>query len=165
MLNALGPVVAEQLRKHGVDVKFRSTPESRSIMRDGKYDLALFGHRGSISDPFATLDMYTCKNALKVGQPTLYLDRWCNKDYDKIVEKIGGLEPGDPQIRPLTKQAMEIWMKAAVEAPIAEWYHRIPLNTTYWKNWPSRDNAYMQPTFWYTSGQFGYVMEQLKPAK
>ncbi len=165
VLNAIGPVVAEQLRKHGIDVSFRSTPESRSIMRDGKFDLALFGHRGSISDPFATLDMYTCKNQLEVGQPTLYLDRWCDHDFDKIVEQIGKLEPGDPKIRDLTKQAMEIWMKSAVEAPIGEWYHRIPLNTAYWTNWPSKDNPYMQPSFWYTSGQFGYVMEQLQPAQ
>ena len=166
VLNAIGPVVAQQLRAHGLDVSFRSTPESRSIMRDGKFDLALFGHRGSISDPFATLDMYTCKNQLSVGQPTLYLDRWCNKDFDKIVEQIGALEPGNPKIRELTKEAMTIWAKNAVEAPIAEWYHRIPLNTMYWTNWPTLSkDPYMQPSFWYTGGQFGYVMEQLKPAK
>ena len=39
----------------------------RAIMRDGKYDLTLFGHRGSISDPYDTLEMYHSKNAFEVG--------------------------------------------------------------------------------------------------
>lgn len=165
ILNAIGPVVAQQLRNAGLDVEFRSSPESRSIMRDGKFDLTLFGHRGSISDPYATLDMYTCKNALPEGQPTLFLDRWCNEEFDKLVAQVGKMQPGEPELRETVKKAMAIWMENAVEVPIAEWYHRIPVSTRYWKNWPSTENPYLQPTFWYTSGQFGYVMQQLKSAK
>ncbi|HEY8596690.1 MAG TPA: ABC transporter substrate-binding protein [Devosiaceae bacterium] len=164
VLDAVGPVVAEQLKRAGIDTKFRSTPESRAIMRDGKFDLALFGHRGSISDPYATLEMYTCKNALPEGQPTLFLDRWCNKDFDALVDQAFKLEPSDPKLKDVVTKAMDIWMKDAVEVPIMEWYHRIPMNSTYWTNWPSEENPYMQPAFWYTSGQFGYVLHQLKPA-
>ena len=165
VLDALAPVVAEQLRQAGIDASFRSTPESRSIMRDGKADLVLFGHRGSISDPYATLEMYTCENALPEGQPTLFMDRWCNEDFDKVVAEIGQLQPGDPKILDLTTQAMEIWMREAVEVPIQEWYHRIPMNETVWTNWPSEENPYLQPAFWYTSGQFGYLLHQLHAAK
>ncbi len=164
VLDALAPVVAEQLRRAGLDASFRSTPESRGIMRDGKADLLMFGHRGSIADPFATLDMYTCKHALPEGQPTLFMDRWCNADFDALVAQIAPLQPGDPAVLPLVTQAMEIWMREAVEVPIQEWYHRIPMNTSNWTNWPSAENPYMQPAFWYTSGQFGYVMHQLEPA-
>ena len=164
VLDALAPVVAEQLRQAGIDASFRSTPESRSIMRDGKADLVLFGHRGSISDPYATLAMYTCENALPEGQPTLFVDRWCNEDFDKLVAQIGQLQPGDPKILDLTTQAMEIWMREAVEVPIQEWYHRIPMNNTVWTNWPSEENPYLQPAFWYTSGQFGYLLHQLHAA-
>lgn len=164
VLNAVAPVVAQQLKQAGIDATFRSTPESRGIMRDGKFDLALFGHRGSISDPYATMETYTCKEALPVGQPTLFLDRWCNKDYDKIVDQIATMEPSDPKIKGLVVKAMDIWMKDAVEAPIMEWYHRIPMNQTYWTNWPSEQNPYMQTASFYTSGAFGYVLHQLKPA-
>ena len=164
VLDAVAPVVAEQLRRAGIDASFRSTPESRAIMRDGKSDLSMFGHRGSISDPYATLAMYTCANALPEGQPTLFMDRWCNEDFDAIVAEVGQLEPGDPAIMDLTTRAMEIWMREAVEVPIQEWYHRIPMNTTYWTNWPSAENPYLQPAFWYTSGQFGYLLHQLEPA-
>lgn len=164
-LDAVAPVVAEQLRQAGIDASFRSTPESRAIMRDGKFDMALFGHRGSIFDPYATLEMYTCEHALPEGQPTLFMDRWCNEAFDAVVEQIAGLEPGDPALVDLTAEAMEIWMAEAVEVPIQEWFHRIPMNTTYWTNWPSEENPYLQPAFWYTSGQFGYVLHQLQAAE
>lgn len=163
-LDAVAPVVAEQLRRAGIDAQFRSSPESRAVMRDGKADLMVFGHRGSISDPLATLDMYTCAHALPEGQPTLFMDRWCNKDYDAAVAKAAALPPGDPALAGAVGEAMEIWMREAVEVPLTEWYHRVPLNTAVWQNWPSKDNPYMQPAFWYTSGQFGYVLHQLKPA-
>jgi peptide/nickel transport system substrate-binding protein len=164
VLNAIGPVVAQQLKNSGIDASFRSTPESRAIMRDGKYDLCLFGHRGSISDPYATLENYHSRNALPVGQPILLPARWSNADYDKIVDEMAMVPPNDPRLMDLVKAAMEIWMREAVEAPISEWYHRVPMNQTYWTGWPSEEDPYMQPSFWYTSGSFGYVMPRLKPA-
>lgn len=164
VLNAIGPIVAQQLKNAGIDATFRSTPESRAILRDGKFDLTLFGHRGSISDPYATLEMYHSKNAYEIGRPTLFPARWSNADYDKIVDEIGRLAPGNPKVKELVVAAMDIWMREAVEVPISEWYHRVPMNQTYWTGWPSEQNPYMQPSFWYTSGSFGYVMPRLKPA-
>lgn len=162
ILNAIGPVVAQQLKNAGVDASFRSTPESRALMRDGKYDLCLFGHRGSISDPYATLEVYHSRNAFEVGRPTLFPARWSNAEYDKIVDDAGKIPPNDPRLVDVVKAAMEIWMREAVEAPISEWYHRVPMNETYWAGWPSEKDPYMQPSFWYTSGSFGYVMPRLK---
>ena len=165
ILNAIGPIVAQQLKNAGVDATFRSTPESRAIMRDGKFDLTLFGHRGSISDPFATLEMYHSKNAFEVGRPTLFPARWSNAEYDKLVDRIGAMSPDDPRVKDLVLSAMDIWLREAVEAPISEWYHRVPMNQTYWTGWPTEADPYMQPSFWYTSGSFGYVMPRLKPAQ
>ena len=164
ILNAIGPVVAQQLKNAGIDASFRSTPESRAIMRDGKFDLVLFGHRGSISDPYATIENYHSRNAFEIGRPTLLPARWSNAEYDKIVDEAAKVPPNDPRLLPLVTAAMEIWMREAVEAPISEWYHRVPMNQTYWTGWPSEKDPYMQPSFWYTSGSFGYVMPRLKPA-
>lgn len=165
VLNAVGPIVAQQLKNAGVDASFRSTPESRAVLRDGRFDLTLFGHRGSIADPYATLEMYHSKNAFEVGRPTLFPARWSNADYDKIVDEIGRLAPDNPGIKDLVVAAMDIWMREAVEVPISEWYHRVPMNQTYWTGWPTKDNPYMQPSFWYTSGSFGYVLPRLKPVQ
>ncbi|MEV8468340.1 hypothetical protein AB0T83_16305 [Fluviibacterium sp. DFM31] len=136
--------------------------DSRALMVEGKTELSIFGHRGGVADPHDTLDLYHCKNALPVGEPVLILDRWCDEEYSAIVDQIGLIAPDDPQMRPLVKQAMEIWYENSVEVPLNQWVHRIPYNTTYWDNYPSTENPYMQPAFWFASGQFGNVLHNLE---
>ena len=42
----------------------------------------------------------------------------------------------------LFRTAFGIWIKALPEIPLVQWFHRIPVNTTYWTNWPSEDDLY-----------------------
>jgi peptide/nickel transport system substrate-binding protein len=30
-----------------------------------------------------------------------------------------------------------------------QWFHRIPINTTYWGNWPTEQNNYMNSALWH----------------
>lgn len=162
LFQGVGPILAQQLRDAGIDVEFQTTTESRGLMVEGRTELAIFGHRGGVADPYDTLDLYHCKNAVEIGKPLLILDRWCSEEYSAIVDKIGLISPDDPQMRPLVKQAMEIWYREAVEIPLNQWVHRIPYNTTYWSNYPTTENPYMQPGFWFASGQFGYVLHNIE---
>ena len=59
---------------------------------------------------------------------------------------------------------MDIWYDEAVEIPLSQWYHRIPMNETYWTNYPSEEDPYLQPAFWYFTGQAGYLFLQLEHA-
>ena len=36
-----------------------------------------------------------------------------------------------------------------IDAPIQQWMHRIQLNTTYWENWPTEENPYVNGAFWH----------------
>lgn len=93
------------------------------------------------------------KNAYKpIGQTPLWPARWQNDAYSKLVDQIEELPPTDPRVRGLVKQAWTIWMEDQAAVPIADFYHRIPFNTTYWKNWPSLENPYVPPTFWADTG-------------
>jgi peptide/nickel transport system substrate-binding protein len=161
LFEAVGPIIAQQLRDAGIDVEFRANSDSRQLMIEGRTELSIFGHRGGVADPYDTLDLYHCKNALEIGEPILIMDRWCDEEYSAIVDQIGLIAPDDPQMRPLVRQAMEIWYENAVEVPMNQWVHRIPYNTIYWDNYPTEDNPYMQPAFWFASGQFSYVMHNL----
>ena len=59
IVNQIGPLVQQQLRKGGFDVTFYSTPDSSRIMANGQCPLCLSGHSGSsIFDPLATLEAY-----------------------------------------------------------------------------------------------------------
>ena len=110
IVNQLGPLVQQQLRKGGFAVTFYSTPDSGRIMATGQCPLVLSGHAGSsIFDPLATLEAYMSKNFSPIGTPTFYFARQRNKDYDAAVDPIYSLQPGNPAIVPHLHEAMRIW--------------------------------------------------------
>jgi peptide/nickel transport system substrate-binding protein len=49
----------------------------------------------------------------------------------------------------LFRQAMEIWIPELPDIPLTHFYHRIPMNTTYWRNWPTAENPYVNGAFWH----------------
>ncbi|MCK5732576.1 MAG: hypothetical protein KAI38_00195 [Candidatus Latescibacteria bacterium] len=44
---------------------------------------------------------------------------------------------------------MDIWLRELPSFPILQWYHRIPHNETYWKNWPTAQNPYINSAYWH----------------
>ena len=59
------------------------------------------------------------------------------------------------------RRAMEIWLPELPDIQIQEWYHRIPMNTTYWQGWPTRDDAYVNGAFWHLT--FQLILNQSGP--
>jgi peptide/nickel transport system substrate-binding protein len=163
LLNQVGPVLQQQLRRAGFDVTFFATPDSRRIMMNGECPLMVFGHNGgSINDPLATLEMYHSKSLTPVGRPTFFMARFSNAEFDRAVDPIVGMAPGDPRIMAQVRAAMEVWYRELPEVPIQQWYHRIPMNTTHWTNWPTETNAYMPPAVNFESTPV-FVAYKLKP--
>ena len=71
--------------------------------------------------------------------------------------------PDDPALVPLFRQALEIWLAELPAIPLLQWFHRIPHNQTYWTNWPSAENPYMNSAYWVRS--FLIVLLGLEPAQ
>ncbi len=81
IVNQIGPLVQQQLRRGGFEVTFYSTPDSTRIMANGQCPLVLSGHSGSsIFDPLATLEAFHSKNFAPVGSPSFYYARMRNPD-------------------------------------------------------------------------------------
>ncbi len=68
--------------------------------------------------------------------------------------------PDDPAYMDLYLSALEIWLDNLVDCPIQQWLHRIPMNTTYWTNWPTQDNPYVNGAFWTMT--IGLLLHNLK---
>jgi peptide/nickel transport system substrate-binding protein len=146
IVNQIGPLVQQQLRRGGFEVTFYSTPDSSRIMANAPCPLMLSGHAGSsIFDPLATLEAFHSKSFTPVGSASFYYAHMRNPEFDAAVDAIYALKPGDPAIAPLVRKAMEIWYAQVPEIPIQQYYHRLPMNRTYWTNWPSTENPYMPP--------------------
>jgi len=141
----IAPVTAEQLRKAGFDSNHVTPPDVWDGKSDGRAMLHFFGHGGSVKDPFTTMDMYHSRNRKPTGENCGdNRPRWGNEEYDGYVDELSqtspDLEPDKAQ--DLFNKAMTIWYRELPEVPLVQWFHRIPMNTTYWDNWPTKDNPY-----------------------
>ena len=89
--------------------------------------------------------------------------RWSNDDYSALIDQLGSLPLGDPKITDLMKQAVTIWADELPDIPLVQTPAYIMWNTTYWTNWPTADNNYIQPP-----GHWEHFLRQLveiKPAQ
>ena len=165
VFNDIGPVLAEQLRKGGFDLSYATPADATTRSSSGEAAIFLSGHSNSIRDPFETMDMYTSKYYRPTGEPATYLSRFQNAEYDAIIDEMASVMPSsdDPAYMDLYLKALEIWLDNLVDCPIQQWLHRIPMNTTYWTNWPDRDNPYVNGAFWTMT--IGLILKNLKAVK
>jgi peptide/nickel transport system substrate-binding protein len=160
----IGPVIAEQLRRGGFEAEFSMPADHGTRISEGTARIWLNGHAASIADPFATMDLYTGKYYAPIGEPTAQNSRYNNPEYDAILEQMATMQPdpNDQAYMDLFLAAVEIWLDDLVDAPIQQWLHRIPMNTTYWTNWPTEDNSYVNGAFWHLT--FPLILHNLQKA-
>jgi peptide/nickel transport system substrate-binding protein len=125
------------------------------------------GHGASIADPYYTMFLFSSENSVPKdttsGGGGNQWSRWSNKDFDAIIEKMNNIPMGDPRVLDLFHDAMAIWLKELPNLPFIQWFHRIPMNTTYWQGWPTVLNSYCNGAFWHLT--FPLVLHKLKPAQ
>ena len=148
------PIMVEQLRQAGFDASFRFTPDAFTRISQGTARVFISGNGGSVRDPYFTLRLYHSRYVQPTGEATSIFWRWRNEDFDRLVDEMGQLDPQDPRTVALFRQAMEIWLREMPSVPLIQWFHRIPHNQTYWTNWPSAANPYMNSAFWVRCGNF-----------
>jgi len=161
----IGPVIAEQLRRQGVNASFAMPPDFFGEFQQGEYRGSLFGHGGSVSaDPYFTLRLYQSVTEAVPGGHQVNFSLWHNDEFDKIVDEMAVTPPEDTDaLMEQWRRAMEIWLPALPDIQIQEWYHRIPMNTTYWQGWPTRDDPYVNGAFWHLT--FQLVLNKLTPTQ
>ncbi len=155
-----GPVLAEQLRNGGFDSSFQAPPDAGTRMADGSAKMFLFGHGGAIADVYPTLDLWHSRHNSPIGTAGDISARWKNDEFDKTVDQLSQLPVGDDKGMPLYLKALEIYLQEFPDIPIIQWLHRIPYNTTYWTNWPTAQNPYVNGAFWHKT--FPLILHQLK---
>jgi peptide/nickel transport system substrate-binding protein len=158
----LGPVVGEQLRRGGIDAEFSMPPDWADLLSRGEFESGFNGHGGSVSgDPFYSLRLYQSATAAVPGAHQVNFSRWLNEEYDEIVDEMAVTSPEDTDaLMDQFRRAMEIWLPELPAIMINEFYHRIPMNTTYWENWPTEDNNYVNGAFWHLT--FQLVLNNLR---
>jgi peptide/nickel transport system substrate-binding protein len=157
------PIVTEQLKKAGFDASFGMPTDFFDRLTTGQGEAYIWGHGGSVRDPYATMELYQSKFIKPTGEFAYPFYRWSNPDFDAIVDEMGVTAPDDPKTAELFRSAMEIWLKELPDVQLLQFYHRIPMNTTYWTGWPSTENPYYNEAFWHRT--FINILTQVKAAQ
>jgi len=159
----VAPVVTQQLQNAGIDATFGMPTDFFDRLTTGAGEAYIWGHGASVRDPYGTLELYHQKFIKPTGEFTYPFYRWANADYDGIVDRMGNTPPDDPQMMELFRGAMEIWLQNLPDVQLLQFYHRIPMNTTYWTGWPSAEDPYINEAFWHRT--FIHVLTRLKAAQ
>jgi peptide/nickel transport system substrate-binding protein len=162
----IADVIVEQLQKLGVNASRRNEAGSTwdDNFRRGKFEARMgWQNCGSVSEPWASMDTLSARHVVAVGELASFNGwRWKNDKYSQLVEQIGKLPLGDPKIDPLFVEAMEIYLAELPTIPITQARKLIPLNTTYWTNWPDAKNNYASAWTWWQSTHM--LIHAIKPA-
>ncbi len=150
----VAPIVTQQLKRGGFDASFLLPADFVSRITTGDAVAFLWGHGGAMKDPYKTLDLYNTRYVKPTPTPIFFTNiyRWANADFSTIVDHIGTLPEDDPQVMGLWQQAMQVWLPALPDIPLIQTVIALPMNTTYWKNWPAGDHPYIHEGFWHRTG-------------
>ena len=160
---AMGPVLVEMLKRRGVDSSMALPPDFDDRFQKGQFDGAIYGHGGSINEPYATMRLYQSASIAVPGAHQANFSRWKNAAYDKLVDEAYGIAPDDTKkLTDIWRRAMEIWLPELPDIQLVQNYHRIPWNTTYWKHWPVEEDSYVNGAHWHLT--FAMVLWSLQPA-
>jgi hypothetical protein len=110
------------------------------------------------------VDSGTCAGQMKDYDTfNPYIPGHLRRPDDALVDEMGRTAPDDPKLAELFREAMAIWLREMPSVPLLQWYHRIPHNETYWTNWPSEDNPYINSAYWHRTWLL--VLLGLEPAQ
>ena len=160
---AMGPVLVEMLKRRGIDSSMALPPDFDDRFQKGQFDGAIYGHGGSVNEPYATMRLYQSASIAVPGAHQANFARWKNPEYDKLVDEAYGIAPDDTKrLTDVWRRAMEIWLPELPDIQLVQNYHRIPWNTTYWKHWPTEQDPYVNGAHWHLT--FAMVLWSLQLA-
>jgi peptide/nickel transport system substrate-binding protein len=161
---AIGPVLTELLRRQGVDASMSLPPDFDDRFNKGQYSGAIYGHGGSVNDPYYTLRLYQSTSVAVPGGHQVNFARWKNEAYDKIVDEVFVTDMKNrAKLTELWRKGMEIWIPELPDIPLVHNFHRLPMNTTYWTNYPTEQNAYVNGAMQHLT--FAMVLWNVQPTQ
>ncbi len=165
-------LIVEQMQRAGIDAK--SVPVENGVfwgevLPFGAYEMSYsWLSCGSVNEPWASMGRYTAKDVVPVGERSPGFNntsRWDGPEaeaYSAIVDDIGNRALGDPEIPGLVAEAYKHLDAGTPFVPLVQSAKLLPMNTTYWTGWPTSENYYNHPFFWWNHTH--QIIHNLEPA-
>lgn len=154
-----------QLLKFGLDCTLVSesaaTWDSNAAL--GNYDIGGYWPTGGITkDLYSVINGYDADLIVPVGERgSGQACRWNNQRATEIIHELAKISPDDPKSYELGMEFMKI---AIDDIPFIGFHSGVkfvPTNSTYWTNYPSADNTYNGPWWWWSC--FKYILTEITP--
>ncbi|RVT86901.1 ABC transporter substrate-binding protein [Rhodobacteraceae bacterium CCMM004] len=154
-------VVVEQLQRAGIDAK--AVPVENGVfwgevLPFGQYEMTYsWLSCGSVNEPWASMGRYTVDDVVPVGERSPGFNntsRWDSEaaeKYTAIVKEIGDKALNDPEVPAMVAEAYAYLDEEMPFIPLVQSFKLVPFNTTYWTGWPTDENYYNHPFFWWNS--------------
>lgn len=163
----MGNVLAEQMRAAGFDASFQPLEDGifYADVPTGASQAWVTDLCGSVSDPYETFSRFHSRFSGPIGEsvPGVNASRFENAEYDEIVDAMAVLAADDEGFNELADQALAIWLHELPGIPLVQARLLTPFNNSYWTNWPTSDNNYIQPGHWWVTGAL--MLHNIQPSQ
>lgn len=155
-------VVVEQLNRAGIEAK--AVPVENGVfwgevLPFGSFEMSYsWLSCGSVNEPWTSMARYTTDSVVPVGERSPGFNntsRWDSDaaaSYTELVASMANLAADDPQLPELVAEAYSHLDAEVPFIPLVQAAKLLPFNNTYWTGWPTAENAYNHPAFWWNSG-------------
>ncbi len=163
----MGNILAEQMRAAGFDASFQPLEDGifYADVPNGASQAWVTDLCGSVSDPYETFSRFHSRFSGPIGEsvPGVNASRFENAEFDEIVDAMAVLAASDEGFDELADRALEIWLHELPGIPLVQARLLTPFNNTYWTNWPTSDNNYIQPGHWWVTGAL--MLHNIQPSQ
>ena len=163
----MGNILAEQMRAAGFDASFQPLEDGifYADVPNGASQAWVTDLCGSVSDPYETFSRFHSRFSGPIGEsvPGVNASRFENAEFDEIVDAMAVLAASDEGFDELADQALAIWLHELPGIPLVQARLLTPFNNSYWTNWPTSDNNYIQPGHWWVTGAL--MLHNIQPSQ
>lgn len=131
----------------------------------GAYDVGSYWTMacGIIPDPFVRLEGWHKDFVRPTGTPASYnQERYSNDALSALIDKLRTIPTDDPQVVPIGTSMLKELVKGMPDINMFGTSKFVPVNETYWTNYPSAENYYEGPWWWWSN--FKFIAAKIKPA-
>lgn len=157
----------DQLTKFGFKINLVSESSATwdTNSQTGQYDIGGYWPTGFITkDIYSQINGWDADLIVPIGERgSGQATRWNNAKATEIIHELAKLSPDDPRSYEL---GIEFFKNAIEELPFIGFHSGVkfvPTNSTYWNNYPSADNPYNGPWWWWSC--FKYITTEISPVK
>ncbi|MGB9857362.1 MAG: ABC transporter substrate-binding protein [Dictyoglomaceae bacterium] len=154
--------VADQWRKFGIDTTVETVEAGPFWTKWNLGDFEVGSYwQVPATDVYPFLQNYHSRFYKPTGEvATVNQIRWKSKKVDEILDKLAVLPPEDPKAVELVKDFLKLFVE---ENPHPVTIINLKFSAQdhyYWTNFPSADNPYMAPVWWW--GQFKFILPHIR---